>query len=70
MVYILQHNTVTNKKSEENCMREFCKIIFPDLENNIHDPEWLAGRTILAPTNREVDALNDILQNWVPRKGY
>ena len=48
-------------------MTEFCRIIFPDLENNIHDPEWLAGRTILAPTNREVDALNDILQNWVPR---
>ena len=24
------------------------------------------GRTILAPTNREVDALNDMIQNWIP----
>ena len=67
MVYNIKPNTATNPKQEENCMTEFCRIIFPDLTTNIHDPKWLAGRTILAPTNREVDALNDILQNWVPR---
>ena len=40
--------------------------MFQDLATNIHNPKWLDGRTILAPTNREVDALSDIMQNWVP----
>ena len=66
MAYNIKPNTATNPKQKENCMREFCRIIFPDLKTNIHNPKWLDGRTILAATNREVDALNDIMQNWVP----
>ena len=66
MFYNIKPNTATNSKQEEDCMRELCTIIFPDLDINIQNPKWLDGRTILAPTNREVDALNDIMQNWVP----
>ena len=66
MFYNIKLNTKTYPKQEEDCMREFCRIIFPDLKTNIHNPKWFDGRTILAPTNREVDALNDIIQNWVP----
>ena len=63
MFYDIKPNTATNQKQYEKCMREFYRIIFPDLKTNIHNPKWLDGRTILAPTNREVDALNDIMQN-------
>ena len=27
------------------------------------------GRTILAPTNKEVDALNEVSQDWLPKSG-
>jgi ATP-dependent DNA helicase PIF1 len=29
----------------------------------------LEGRTILAPTNKEVDALNEVIQDWLPKAG-
>ena len=35
------------------------------MENNINRPGWLEGRTVLAPTNREVDAINDMVQDWL-----
>ena len=50
-------------------MKKFCKVVFPDLMNNIHKPGWLEGRTILAPTNKEVDAINDMMQDFMPETG-
>ena len=47
-------------------MKEFCNVIFPSLSTNVHTPCWLEGRCILAPTNKEVDTINDILQRRVP----
>ena len=46
-------------RNELKSMRKFCQEIFPNIENNINLPGWLEGRTILAPTNKEVDTLND-----------
>ena len=39
--------------SEDQAMTDFCNKIFPK-----HDPAYLNGRVILAPTNHEVDMLN------------
>ena len=50
-------------------MKIFCKEVFPELCKNINKPGWLEGRTILAPTNREVDALNEVMQQWLPEGG-
>ena len=47
-------------------MKEFCNLIFPSLSTNVHTPGWLEGRCILAPTNEEVDTINDLLETRVP----
>ena len=47
-------------------MKEFCNLIFPSLSTNVFNPGWLKGRCILAPTNKEVDTINDLLESRVP----
>ena len=50
-------------------MKAFCDSIFPNLKTNIHKQNWLEGRTILAPTNKEVDAINNLMQDYLPDSG-
>ena len=50
-------------------MKEFSKLIFPDLANHLNTPGWLEGRSILASTNTEVDTINDLMESWVPGSG-
>ena len=62
-------NTKTEPRNEEKSMKQFGKEVFPDVEVNISRPGWLEGRTILAPTNKEVDAINQMMENWLPQEG-
>ena len=62
----IKANTTADGKLEEKSMKDFVKIIFPDLERNLDSEGWLDGRSILAPTNIEVDTINDILESSVP----
>ena len=39
------------------------------MKTNIDNAEWLNGRAILAPTNKEVDCLNNMMQDWLPGDG-
>ena len=55
-----------NPISERQAMEEFCDRVFPDLSVNIHNPEWLDGRAILAVTNKEVKILNEVLVSKLP----
>ena len=66
MFYMIKPNTSSDTKAEERSMTEFCKMVFPDLSTNIATQGWLDGRSIVAPTNREVDAINDLMETWVP----
>ena len=66
MVTEIISNTPTETWHEEESMKKFCRLIFPDLQTNISNPRWLEGRSILAPTNKEVSAINDLMQQWVP----
>ena len=50
-------------------MKKFCQEIFSDINAHIDTPGWLEGRTILAPTNKEVDSLNEVIQDWLPKSG-
>ena len=47
-------------------MKDFCMKIFPNLEENVVDPSYLNGRSILAATNKEVSMLNDIVIDMMP----
>ena len=69
MTIEIKSNTKESPKNEENSMKRFCHEVFPNLETNINRQGWLEGRTILAPTNREVDSLNEVVQGWLPGKG-
>ena len=62
-------NTKTEPKNEEKSMKKFCQEVFLNIKENIKIPGWLEGRTILAPTNREVDTLNDVMQGCLPEVG-
>ena len=50
-------------------MERFCREVFLDLTNNINLPGWLEGRAILTPTNKEVDMINNMVQDWLPGDG-
>ena len=45
------------------------KIIFPDVDIDIINLGWLHGRSIIAPTNHEVDGIIDSMEGWVLRTG-
>ena len=45
-------NSKENPSSEGKAMIEFCKEVFPNIERNIGNRDWLDGRSILAATNK------------------
>ena len=47
-------------------MMKFCDKIFPGLADNIGDKSYIEGRALLAPTNKEVQMLNDVLSAKLP----
>jgi len=59
-------NSSKNTNSEGQAMQKFCDMLFPDLAQNINNHSWLEGRTILAPTNKEVNMLNECLEEKLP----
>ena len=50
-------------------MKEFCQKIFPDLNENLENSNFLEGRCILAATNKEVTMLNDVVIDLIPGNG-
>ena len=59
-------NSPKNRSTEGQAMKDFCMKIFPNLEENVVDPSYLNGRSILAATNKEVSMLNDIVIDMMP----
>ena len=48
--------TVENEK-------ELLDFVFGDIENNCTDSAWLSSRSIICPTNSEVDAINNTIMS-------
>ena len=59
-------NSKENASAEGDAMAKFCDKIFPDLAENVGDQNWIEGRALLAPTNKEVQMMNDILSSKLP----
>ena len=60
-----------NKKGamglEGDSMREFCSKVFPQIGQGLDlSSNWLAGRAVLATTNREVESLNQVVSDMIP----
>ena len=69
MLTEIQPNTKEDPKKEAVSMRKFCQQVFPDIKTNYAEPGWFEGRAILAPTNKEVDSINDLMQEDLPGTG-
>ena len=66
MLTKIEMNKPDEPWNEKQAMKKFSKEIFPDIEENIRDPSWLEGKAVLAPTNKEVDAINELIMDWIP----
>ena len=62
----IESNTSTDVEVEYRSMKSFAELVFPDIETNGKDSKWLEGRAILAPTNKKVDELNDLITDSFP----
>ena len=69
MVTLIEPNTKEEQWREAQSMKKFCQQVFPDIETNYNIPGWFEGRAILAPTNKEVDSINDMMQASLPGTG-
>ena len=65
----IQPNCKENPGAEAKSMKEFCSKLFPDIQTNIADRIWLKDRLILAPTNKEVLVLNEMVISMLPGTG-
>ena len=59
-------NSKQNNMSESQAMKKFIETMFPDLETNIMDKNWLDGRAILCSTNKEVYMVNEMMSTMLP----
>ena len=53
---------------EGNDLDAFCKEIFPNISENYKIPGWFQQRAILAPTNRAVDWINEVILKSIPEE--
>ena len=58
MLTEIEPNTKEEPWREAQSMKKFSQLVFPDIKINYDRPGWFEGRTILAPTNNEVDSIN------------
>ena len=47
-------------------MTNLADHVYPDIQKNFNQSGWLDGRAILAPTNKQVDQLNDLITDIFP----
>ena len=62
----IEQNTAEDNNRESKSVTELINKVFPDPKDNIKNPDWLPGRAILTPTNKAVDAINDIVVASIP----
>ena len=62
----ISSNTKANSMLEGQAMEEFVQKIFPNIDTNIHDKNWLNGRAILCTTNKEVSMVNEMVSSMLP----
>ena len=55
-----------NPKAEKESMQKLAEFVYPNLKTNFLKPGWMDGRTILAPTNKQVDTINNLISDSFP----
>ena len=62
----IEEGTKKKPMAEKDSLKELIEKVFPNLEGNLADPEWLTGRSILTPTNKERHRINRTMVEMAP----
>ena len=62
--------SVKNPNSETTAMKELADHVYPNLNARYQIPGWMDGRAILAPTNKQVNEINNLITDSFPGKPY
>ena len=62
----IEPKTFKNPDSEKYAMKLLADQVYPNLETNHLNPGWMEGRAILAPTNKQVDSINNLIVDTFP----
>ena len=68
MCLTIEPNTKQNPKAEREAMGILAAYVFLDINRNFSKQGWMKGRGILAPTNQQVDELNNLISDQFPGK--
>ena len=64
----IEADTKKQPMAELDSMKKVIDAVFPNLTNNLADPEWLTGRSILTSTNKERHRINEVMVGMAPGK--
>ena len=59
-------NSQARPNGEKESMKKLADFVYPELKRNLQTKGWMKGRAILAPTNNQVNQINDILADMLP----
>ena len=62
----IEPNTPQNPEAHRTSMKNLTDFVYPNLTTNFNKAGWMEGRAILAPTNKQVDNLNNLLADSFP----
>ena len=64
----IKTNTAKHPDAEKKSMSDLADHVYPNFSRNINKVGWMDGRAILAPTNKQVDELNNLIADTFPGK--
>ena len=53
LCFKIEEKTLKNPEAEKKAIIALADHVYPNLNNNFKVPEWMDGRAILAPTNKQ-----------------
>ena len=59
-------NTAVDQEAEKKSMKAIIEFAYPNLLRNFSKKGWMEGRAILAPTNKQVDQINNLIADTFP----
>ena len=62
----IEEGTKKKPMAEKDSLKGLIAKVFPNLEGNLADLEWLTGRSILTPTNKQRHRINDTMVQMAP----
>ena len=62
----IQENTLESPNAEIESMKILANRVYPNIAQNCLKSRWMDGRAILAPTNKKVNAINNLISESFP----